>query len=241
MLTFAIAQLCVLLGDLNAIATVITMFFMLTYGTINLACFYESTTGNPSYRPAFLFSHWSTALLGALGCAAVMVLIAPLWALLSILAMAGLHFYISRKEIEVRWGDIRSGAAFGRARRALLCLEEERYHPKNWRPIILALSGGCAGTHRLRRPGIGRGAGLRGRAELHHRGLRQRRAGVECRRGVARCLTSAKPKIRRAHSVIFPTPTVVLDTVGGGCHPHTPAVANEFQAQSPALRDDRLS
>ena len=51
MLTFLIAQACVLLGDLNAIAPVITMFFMLTYGTINLACFYESITRNPSYRP----------------------------------------------------------------------------------------------------------------------------------------------------------------------------------------------
>ncbi len=50
-------SMAVLLGDLNAIAPVITMFFMLTYGTINLACFYESITRNPSYRPAFRFSH----------------------------------------------------------------------------------------------------------------------------------------------------------------------------------------
>ena len=50
-LTFVIAQACILLGDLNAIAPIITMFFMITYGTINLACFYESITGNPSYRP----------------------------------------------------------------------------------------------------------------------------------------------------------------------------------------------
>ena len=142
-LTFAIAQVCVLLGDLNAIAPIITMFFMLTYGTINFACFRESITGNPSYRPAFRFSHWCTALLGALGCAAVMILINPLWAFVSILAMAVLHFYISRKEVEARWGDLQSGAAFERARRALLRLEEERYHPKNWRPIILALSGGA--------------------------------------------------------------------------------------------------
>ena len=52
--------------------------------------------------------------------------------------MAGLHWLISRKEIHARWGDVSSGAAFERARRALLRLEEENYHPKNWRPIILA-------------------------------------------------------------------------------------------------------
>ena len=61
-LTFLIAQAGILLGDLNAIAPVITMFFMITYGTLNLACFYESITRNPSYRPKFRFSHWSTAL-----------------------------------------------------------------------------------------------------------------------------------------------------------------------------------
>jgi len=137
-LTFLIAEACIIGGDLNAIAPVITMFFMVTYGTINLACFYESITGNPSYRPAFRFSHWSSALLGAIGCGAVMLLISPLWALGSIAAMAALHYIISRKEIEARWGDVSSGAAFEKARRGLLRLEEERYHPKNWRPIILA-------------------------------------------------------------------------------------------------------
>lgn len=141
-LTFIIAEACILLGDLNAIAPIITMFFMLTYGTINLACFYESCTGNPSYRPAFRFSHWSTALLGAIGCAAVMVLISPVAATVAIGAMAALHHIISRKEIRARWGDVGSGAAFERARKALLRLEEEKYHPKNWRPIILAMSGG---------------------------------------------------------------------------------------------------
>lgn len=141
-LTFVIAEACILLGDLDAIAPIITMSFMVTYGMINLACFYESITGNPSYRPVFRFSHWSSALLGAVGCGAVMVLISPLWATLSIGAMAALHWIISRKEIRARWGDVGSGAAFERARRALLRLEEEKYHPKNWRPIILALSGG---------------------------------------------------------------------------------------------------
>ncbi len=36
-----------------------------------------------------------------------------------------------------------SGLAYQRARNALLRLETERYHPKNWRPSILALSGGA--------------------------------------------------------------------------------------------------
>ncbi|MDJ0521197.1 MAG: amino acid permease [Planctomycetota bacterium] len=141
--TFAICEICLLLGDLNAIAPVITMFFMITYGYLCLATFYESITRNPSYRPTFRWSHWSTALLGAAGCAAVMFLTSPLWAVLSIAAMGLLHRYVARREIIVTWGDAQSGAAYERARRALLKLEQERYHPKNWRPSIIAFSGGA--------------------------------------------------------------------------------------------------
>jgi len=60
-LTFAISQACILLGDLNAIAPILTMAFMITYGLLNLATFYESITSNPSYRPTFRYCHWSVS------------------------------------------------------------------------------------------------------------------------------------------------------------------------------------
>jgi amino acid transporter len=141
--TFIIAQAGIMLGDLNAIAPVITMFFMITYGTLNLACFYEGITRNPSYRPTFRFSHWSIALIGAVGCFAVMFLMNPVWAIAAIGIMAVLYWWIGRAELRARWGDVGSGVAFERARRALLKLENEYFHPKNWRPAILALSGGA--------------------------------------------------------------------------------------------------
>ena len=142
-LTFLIAQAGVLIGDLNTIAPVITMFFLLTYGTTNLACFYESITQNPSFRPTFRLNHWSIALLGAIGCLGIMVLINPLGAAVAILLATLLYALIARAEILVKWGDLASGLAYQRARNALLRLEYERYHPKNWRPSILALSGGA--------------------------------------------------------------------------------------------------
>jgi len=141
LVTFVIAQAGILLGDLDVIAPMITMFFMITYGYLNLATFYESVTRNPSYRPRFRFSHWSTALAGAIGCGAVMVLISPIWAIVAVGATLLLHWRIERQSVLATWGDVGSGVAFGRARRNLLRLEEERYHPKNWRPSILALSG----------------------------------------------------------------------------------------------------
>lgn len=140
-LTFIISQACILLGDLNAIAPIITMFFMITYGLLNLATFYEAVTGNPSYRPTFRYCHWSASLAGALGCLIVMFLINWVWASISIVFIATLHWFIRWREIESRWGDLQSGVAFEQARRALWRLEEQAYHPKNWRPIIIALSG----------------------------------------------------------------------------------------------------
>ncbi len=141
-LTFLISQAAILLvSDLNSIAPLITMFFMITYGLLNLATFYEAITKNPSYRPRFKYSHWITSLAGTIGCLGVMFLINWRWASISIVGMSGLYFYISQKEVETRWGDLQRGLLFERTRKNLLKLEKELHHPKNWRPIILALSG----------------------------------------------------------------------------------------------------
>ena len=146
-ITFIISQVCIVLADLDTIAPLITMFFMVTYGLLNLATFYESITQNPSYRPRFRWSHWSTSLLGAAGCGIVMFLIDWRWALVSIAAIFALHAYIRSAKIQANWGDMQSGLTFQRTRSNLLKLEEQLYHPKNWRPNVLALSG--AGFNRL--------------------------------------------------------------------------------------------
>ncbi|MDD2240239.1 MAG: amino acid permease [Kiritimatiellae bacterium] len=142
-LTFLIAQAGVFAGDLDVIAPIITMFFLMTYGTTNLACFFESISHNPSFRPTFRLNHWSVALLGTVACLGVMFLINALWASVAILLASLLYVLIVRAKILVKWGDLDSGLAYQRARNALLRLEIERYHPKNWRPSILTLSGGA--------------------------------------------------------------------------------------------------
>ncbi len=140
-LTFLIAEICILAGNLDLIAPVITMAFMITYGTLNLATFYESVTRNPSYRPRFKYCHWSAALAGAIGCFGVMFLISWQAALVSIIGMFLLYRFIAFRKVTTRWGDLKSGVVFERARRNLLKLEQGYYHPKNWRPIMLALTG----------------------------------------------------------------------------------------------------
>ncbi len=148
-ITFLIAQAGITTGAIENVAPIITMFFLITYGTINMACFYENISGNPSFRPTFKFHHWSLALLGALSCLVIMFLINLVWAIVAILAVAGIYALITRAEIIVQWGDLQSGLAFQKAKRSLLRLNKERYHPKNWRPSILTLSGGAWNRNNL--------------------------------------------------------------------------------------------
>ncbi len=140
-LTFVIAQAGVMVGDLNAIAPIITMAFMITYGTLCLATTLETLSGNPSYRPRFRFNHWTMSAAGFVLCVGVMLLISWTWALLSIGLLVLLHRFIAAREIQANWGDLRSGLAFERARRNLLAVEALAEHPKNWRPVLLVLTG----------------------------------------------------------------------------------------------------
>ena len=57
----------VLIGDVNFVAEIISMFFMVTYGAICLVSFLEQMAADPSYRPTFK-SHWSISLVGAVLC-----------------------------------------------------------------------------------------------------------------------------------------------------------------------------
>ena len=145
--SFFIAQTGIMLGDLNAVAPVITMFFMITYGAINLATFFEAFSGNPSYRPTFRWCHWSASLVGTILCGGVMVLINPLWAAAAVAIMLIIFYYLRRQKLESSWGDVVSGAMFERLRRNLLALEELQYHVKNWRPAVLVV--GAGSTERL--------------------------------------------------------------------------------------------
>jgi len=54
------------IGSLNAVTPLITMFFMLTYGLINLSCFMLTISDSPGWRPSFRYYHWSTSFLGFL-------------------------------------------------------------------------------------------------------------------------------------------------------------------------------
>ena len=129
---------------LNAIAVVVTMFFLMTYGIVNLAAFVESFGLNPSFRPRFKYFHWLTALAGAVGCALAAFLINAGAALVAVVIVAGLYLYIRGRTLETAFGDARRGFFYSRVRSNLLKLRTLPLHPKNWRPTVLALTGNPA-------------------------------------------------------------------------------------------------
>lgn len=128
-------------GALNAVAVVLTMFFLFTYGMTNMAAFVEQFSRNPSFRPRFKYFHWTTALLGALGCFGAALLINPGAAVISFAIVVGIFLYISRRVLETSFGDARRGFHYERVRTNLRKLGTHPPHPKNWRPTTLALSG----------------------------------------------------------------------------------------------------
>lgn len=134
---FALAA--VLLGDLNAVAEVVSMFFLTTYGMLNLSAALESWVKDPSFRPR-LKVHFGISFIGALGCFLVMALINPMAFLVAVTVELGLWYWLSRRQLEATWGDLRSGFWFATVRVALMRLRVSRLDPRNWRPHILVFS-----------------------------------------------------------------------------------------------------
>lgn len=138
-LTFGIAVAVIWAGDLNAVAEVISMFFLIAYGMINTSAFVESRSANPSFRPRFRAFHWSLAGAGAIGCLVAMVKINETYALVAFGITSLLYFYLRNRDIQTSWGDAKQGYIFQRTRDALLYLGQTKTHPKNWRPILAAV------------------------------------------------------------------------------------------------------
>lgn len=128
-------------GAFNALAAVVTMFFLYTYGMVNLAAFVESFAGNPSFRPSFRYYHWAPAIIGAIACGVTAFLIDWPAAAIAAVLVALLYIALTRKVLRVRFGDARWGFAYSRLRTTLLKLAKLPIHPKNWRPMLLVLTG----------------------------------------------------------------------------------------------------
>ncbi|CAH1955661.1 unnamed protein product [Acanthoscelides obtectus] len=139
LLTLLICQCGILLGNVDILAPLLSMFFLMCYGFVNLACALQTLLRTPNWRPRFKYYHWCLSFTGLSLCIAVMFMTSWYLALIA-MAMAGIIYkYIEYRGAEKEWGDGIRGLALSAARYSLLRLEEGPPHTKNWRPQILIL------------------------------------------------------------------------------------------------------
>jgi len=140
LLTLCICEIAVLIGNVDAIAPLLSMFFLMCYAFVNLACALQTLLKTPNWRPGFKYYHWSLSLLGVSMCVAIMFMTSWYFALIAFGIAGVVYKYIEYRGAEKEWGDGLRGLALSAARFSLLRLEDGPPHTKNWRPQILILA-----------------------------------------------------------------------------------------------------
>lgn len=139
-LTFGVALVAILLGDLNLIAPVLSMFFLTSYGLINLSAGLEGLIDSPSWRPRFRV-HPFWCLLGGIACFATMFMINAGATFIALVLIGVIYAVVKRRNLQAQWGDMRYGILMLISRFAIRKLARRQADERTWRPNILVLSG----------------------------------------------------------------------------------------------------
>ncbi len=137
LITAIIAFFALVVRDLNAIAPLITMFFLITYMMINLVVFFEQTLDLVSFRPLLRVPRLVSAA-GFLGSLFAMFIISPTFSLVALALVVGAYVLMVRRSFDAPYGDLRSGmfvtlAEWAAKRVNELPQEQERA----WKPNLL--------------------------------------------------------------------------------------------------------
>ena len=107
LLSAGIAFATVGLGKLNVIAPVVSMFFLISYGLLNYATYYEARTSSPSFRPRLRWFDYRLSLLGGLACLGVMLAVDFTAGAVAIAVLFAVYQYLRRTAGPARWADSR--------------------------------------------------------------------------------------------------------------------------------------
>ncbi|MDY6856304.1 MAG: amino acid permease [Thermodesulfobacteriota bacterium] len=129
-------EVSLLFGELNTIAPLLTMFFLITYGAINLAVLVEKRIGIPSFRPSFNIP-LMVPLVGGLWCLITMFLINQEFAAVAIVFILAVYGIQVKRRLTVRWGDVRSGLFNAIAEWAAKMSIRMPQHAKSWKPNLM--------------------------------------------------------------------------------------------------------
>lgn len=131
-----ISLIVIITGNLNSLAELLTMFFLTTYGMINLVVFLEQITGVISYRPSMKMTIF-VPIIGTLGCLSVMLLINPIFTVITFSTINILYVFLKKKNLTSPWGDVRGGVFISIAEWAAQKAATIPYHPRLWKPSIV--------------------------------------------------------------------------------------------------------
>jgi amino acid transporter len=138
LVTSGIAILFVLVGNVNLVARIVSMFFMVTYGALCAISFLEHFAARPSYRPSFR-SKWYLSLAGAVMCLVLMLQMDLIYAILAILLMGALYVVIRRSREGV---DDLAAIFHGVMTQATryLQIRLQKIPPDDWRPSVITIT-----------------------------------------------------------------------------------------------------
>ena len=140
LLSAAIAFVTIALGQLNLIAGIVSMFFLISYGLLNYATYFEARTESPSFRPRFKWFAPSLSLAGFLVCLGTMLAIDPKSGAAAIALLFGIYQYLKRSAGPARWADSSRSHHLQQVRQHLLAAEEDAAHARDWRPQLLVFT-----------------------------------------------------------------------------------------------------
>jgi len=142
LITCIIALLFVALGNVNAVAGIISMFFMVTYGSLCLISFLNHFGSSPSYRPSFK-SKWYFSLLGFLASIWIMFRISSVYAIAAIVVMILVYLFMNRYHRD-RQGlsgiFINSLFQLNRNLQVFLQKKGKKQRELDWRPSAICIS-----------------------------------------------------------------------------------------------------
>jgi len=142
LVSIIIAFVFVAFGDIDFVAKIISMFFMVTYGVICLISLLEHFAADPSYRPTFK-SRWYLSLLGAVTSFWLMFKMNAPYALLSLIIMGGIYMMVSGdKRKEKGLVNLFRGVVFQLSRQLQILAQRADREDLNehWRPFTICVS-----------------------------------------------------------------------------------------------------
>lgn len=137
---FLIAEAGILIGELNVIAEVVSMFYLASYGFINLA-FYLESWASTDFRPSFRVNKY-IGLIGFLAAFGVMFRLNFPAMIAALVIVGGIYFYLKRRQLKLEYGDVWQSVWSTFMRTALQKMDNTETHERNWQPNIILFSGG---------------------------------------------------------------------------------------------------